>query len=185
MCSFAQRTISYLGYVISEQGAATCLDKIKAVIEWSQPQNVKELRCFLGLIGYYRKFVKHFGLIAKPLTELLRKGSVFQGAQDQEVSFQTLKTALVEAPVLALPDFSHPFCIEINVLELGAGDVLMQGEHSISFISKTLGPKLRGLSTYEKEYIAILLAVDQWKSYLHYSEFHIYTDQKSLVHLNE
>jgi hypothetical protein len=93
--------------------------------------------------------------------------------------------ALVEAPVLTLPDFSQPFCIEIDASDLGVGVVLLQGKHPIAFIRKTLGPKLRGLSTYEKEYVAFLLAVDQWKSYLNYSEFHIYTDQKSLVHLNE
>jgi hypothetical protein len=102
-CSFAQRTISYLGYVISEQGVATCPDKVQAVAEWSQPHNMKELKSFLGLVGYYRKFVKHFGIIARPLTELLRKGFVFQWTQEQELSFQTLKKALIEASVLALP----------------------------------------------------------------------------------
>jgi hypothetical protein len=184
-CSFAQRTISYLRYVISEQGVATCPDKIQAVAEWSQPQSVKELRSFLGLAGYYRKFVKQFGIIAWPLTKLLRKGTVFQWTQEREVSFQTLKKALVEAPVLALPDFSQPFCIETDASDMGVGVVLMHGKHPIAFISKTLGPKLKGLSTYEKEYIAILLVVEQWKSYLRYSEFHIYTDQRSLVHLNK
>jgi hypothetical protein len=91
----------------------------------------------------------------------------------------------VEAPVLVLPDFSQPFCIETDASDMGVGVVLMQGKHPIAFISKTLGPKLRGLSTHEKEYIVILLIVDKWKSYLHYTEFYIYSDQKSLVHLNE
>jgi hypothetical protein len=174
-----------LGYVISERGVVTCPDKIKAVADWKQPQSVKGLRSFLGLVGYYRKFVRQFGIIAMPLTELLKKWYVFQWTQEQEVSFQTLKSALIQAPVLALPDFSQPFCIEIDGSDMGVGAVLMQEKHPIAFISNSLGPKLRGLSTYEKEYIAILLAVDQWKSYLHYTEFHIYTDQKSLVHLNE
>jgi hypothetical protein len=144
-----------------------------------------ELRSFLGLAGYYRNFVRHFGTIAKPLTELLKKNVLFQWTQDQEVAFHTLKSALMKAPVLALPDFTQPFCIETAASDLGVGAVLMQNNHPIAFISKSLGPKLRGLSTYQKEYVAILLAVDQWKSYLHYGEFHIFTDEKSLIHLNE
>jgi hypothetical protein len=184
-CSFAQRDISYLGYVISERGVATCPYKIKAIADWKQPQSVKGLRSFLGLVGYYRKFVRHFGIIAMPLTKLLKKGYVFQWTQEQEVSFQTPKSALIHAPVLALPDYSQPFCIETDASDMGVGAVLMQEKHPIAFISNSLGPKLRGLSTYEEEYIAILLAVDQWKSYLHYTEFHTYTDQTSLVHLNE
>jgi hypothetical protein len=76
-CAFAKREISYLGYVISERGVTTCPDKIKVVSDWSSPRNVKELRSFLGLAGYYRKFVKHFGIIAKPLTDLLKKHTMF------------------------------------------------------------------------------------------------------------
>jgi hypothetical protein len=101
-CSFAQRDISYLGYVISERGVVTCPDKIKAVADWKEPQSVKGLRSFLGLVGYYRKFVRQFGIIAMPLTELLKKWYVFQWTQEQEVSFQTPKSALIHAPVLAL-----------------------------------------------------------------------------------
>jgi hypothetical protein len=91
----------------------------------------------------------------------------------------------MEAPILALPNFTLPFCIEIDASDMGVGVVLMQNNHPIAFISKPLGPKLRGLCTYEKEYVAILLVVDQWMSYLHYGEFHIFTDLKSLIHLNE
>jgi hypothetical protein len=86
---------------------------------------------------------------------------------------------------LALPDFAKPFCIEIDASDLGVWDVLMQDNHPIGFINKSLEPKLRGLFTYEKEYVAIILVVDQWKSYMHYGKFHIFTDQKSLIHLNE
>jgi hypothetical protein len=137
------------------------------------------------LAGYYRKFVKHFGIIARPLTDLLKKHSVFVWASDHEKAFQLLKTALVQAPVLVLPDFSKPFSIETDASDAGVGAVLMQDHHPIAYISKSFGPKLKGLSTYEKEFVAILLAMKHWKAYLQLGEFHIYSDQKSLSHLNE
>jgi hypothetical protein len=139
----------------------------------------------LGLIGYYRKFVHHFGIISKPLTNLLKKNSIFIWTDDHEHAFQALKQALVYAPVLTLLDFSKPFCIEIDASKLGVGAVLMQDRHPLAYISKSLGPKMRGLSTYEKEYVAILLAIDEWRPYLQCGEFYIAADQKSLCHMNE
>lgn len=100
-------------------------------------------------------------------------------------SFQALKTALCHSPVLALPDFSQPFSIETDACGVGVGAVLMQNGHPLAFISKALGPKSQGLSSYEKEYLAILLAIQQWRSYLQHGEFTIYTDQKSLCQLTE
>jgi hypothetical protein len=158
-CTFAAKQITYLGFVIDEQGVSTCPEKVQAISTWPIPTNVKELKSFLGLAGYYRKFVKHFGVISRPLTELLKKDFVFVWTSEQDIAFQTLKTALVQAPVLALPNFSKPFLIETDVSDYGVGAVLMQDHHPIAFVSKSLGPKLRGLSTYE-EYIAILLAID-------------------------
>jgi hypothetical protein len=105
-CSFAQRKVNYLGHVISEQGVSTDPVKIVAIQQWPSPGNVKQLRSFLGLAGYYRKFVLHFGIICKSLTELLKKHSLFSWTAVHEQAFQTLKQALVVAPVLALPDFT-------------------------------------------------------------------------------
>jgi hypothetical protein len=156
-CSFAKEEVTYLGYVISGAGVATCPSKVHAVASWPRPQNVKELRSFLGLTGYYRKFVKHFGIIAQPLTDLLKKYSVFVWTSEHETAFQSLKKDLVQAPVLVLLDFSKPFSIETDASDAGVGDVLMQDHHPIAYISKSFGPKMRGLSTYEKEFVAILL----------------------------
>lgn len=102
-----------------------------------------------------------------------------------EEAFQTLKQSLISAPVLALPDFSQPFCLETDASKMGIGAVLMQSSHPIAYLSKALGPKSQGLSTYEKEYLAILVAVDQWRHYLQLKEFHIYTDNRSLAQLDE
>uniref|UniRef100_A0A0A8Z196 Reverse transcriptase/retrotransposon-derived protein RNase H-like domain-containing protein n=1 Tax=Arundo donax TaxID=35708 RepID=A0A0A8Z196_ARUDO len=101
------------------------------------------------------------------------------------MAFQALKDALTTAPILAIPNFSLPFCIETDASAHGVRAVLMQQGHPLAFISRPLGPWNRGLSTYEKEYMAILIAVDQWCPYLQQGEFVIHTDQRSLIHLNE
>jgi hypothetical protein len=184
-CKLSQRSIAYLGHVISEQGVSTDLAKVQAIVDWPVPTSVKQLRNFLGLAGYYRKFVRNFGIIARPLTDLLWKNVLYVWTADHNSSFQALKTALSTAPVLAFPDFEQPFAVETDASSTGVGAVLIQRGHPLAFISKALGPKNRGLSTYGKEYMAIVVAVDQWFHYLQCGEFIIYTDQKSLIHLNE
>jgi hypothetical protein len=137
------------------------------------------------LAGYYRRFVKNFGIIAKPLTELLKKGQVFAWTFATEQSFQALKSALVSAPVLALPDFNKTFVVETDASNKGIGAVLQQEGHPIAYVSRASGLKSQGLSTYEKESLAILMAVDHWRTYLQPTEFIIQTDQKSLIHLDD
>jgi hypothetical protein len=129
--------------------------------------------------------VKHFGIIANPLTKLLKKHALFVWTSDHDTAFQTLKSALVAALVLALLKFFEPYCIETYASESGVGAILIQDHHPVAFVNKPLGPKLRGLSIYEKEYLAIQLAINQWRYYLQLGEFSIPTDQKSLSHLNE
>lgn len=184
-CSFAKQELSYLGHVISLSGVSTDPKKIKIIADWPPPQNVKELRSFLGMAGYYRKYVKNFGIISKPLTNLLKKGEIYIWTSKAATSFDTLKNALMTVPVLALPDFSKPFELETDASDKGIGAVLQQEGHPIAFVSRALGPKAQGLSTYEKECFAILLAVDYWRPYLQHSEFIIKTDPKSLIHLDD
>nr|CAE03017.3 OSJNBa0091D06.2 [Oryza sativa Japonica Group] len=138
-CSFAQRQLTYLGHTISAAGVHTDKNKIQEVVDWKVPISVKKLRGFLGLAGYYRKFVKGFGVISKPLTNLLRKGVPFHWNSETESAFQHLKQALVSAPVLALPDFQKVFTVETDASETGIGAVLSQDGHPIAFISKALG----------------------------------------------
>ena len=184
-CSFGQQQLSYLGHVVSSEGVATEPSKITAVQNWPTPNDVKEVRRFLGLAGYYRRFVRHFGIIARPLFNLLKKGTPFVCTDSTAEAFQLLKQQLISAPVLALPDFTKPFVIETDACDAGIGAVLQQNGHPIAFMSKALCPRYRGLSTYEKEYLAVVVAVDQWRPYLQHNEFVIHTDQKSLVHLEE
>ncbi|XP_040244116.3 uncharacterized protein [Aegilops tauschii subsp. strangulata] len=184
-CAFGQQQLVYLGHVISSKGVATEPSKVKAVVEWPTPINVKEVRGFLGLAGYYRRFIRHFGMLARPMFNLLKKGVPFVWTSIIEQAFQALKNQLITAPVLALPDFSQQFVIETDASDKGVGAVLQQRGHPIAFMSKALCPRYQGLSAYEKEYLAILVAVDQWRPYLQHAEFLILTDQRSLVHLEE
>jgi hypothetical protein len=122
-CAFAQQQIAYLGHVISSKGVSTNPNKVEAVKSWPVPTNSKELRGFLGLAGYYRKFVRHFGMIAKPLTTLLKKGVLFVWTHDHTVAFDTLKQSLCSAPILALPNFEVPFAIEADASGVGEREI--------------------------------------------------------------
>jgi hypothetical protein len=140
-CAFAKRELSYLGHIISGAGVATDPKKIAPIVEWLAPINAKQLHSFLGMAGYYRKFVHGYGIISKSLTELLKKGVQFIWTSKHEASFQALKQALVSTPVLALPDFTKNFSIETDACDKGIGAVLMQDCHPLAFLSKALGPK--------------------------------------------
>lgn len=165
-CSFVQTQLSYLGHIISADGVSTDPEKIQVVRQWPVPVSVKDVRSFLGLAGYYCKFVRHFGIISKPLTELLRKGQPFIWTQHHQEAFDTLKQSLISAPVLVMPDFQKMFVVETDASDRDIGAVLMQDQHPVAFLSKALGPRTQVLSTYEKESLAIILAVDHWRPYL-------------------
>lgn len=178
-CTFVVNKVEYLGHFISGQGVETDPSKISAVESWPIPRNVKELRSFLGLTGYYRKFVKGYAVISRALTDLLKKGN-FQWSEAAQESFEKLKYALTTAPVLGIPDFNKEFVVETDASKNGIGAVLMQGSHPLAFISRVLGPKWQKLSVYEKELLAIVFAIQKWEQYLTGSHFIIKTDQKSL-----
>lgn len=171
-----------MGHVIGSEGVSTDPSKVAYVQKWPTPANVKEVRGFLGLAGYYRKFVKNIGIIS---TSLLKKAEIFTWTHTHEEAFQALKSALMSAPILALPNFSKVSIIETDASDKGVGAVLQQNGHPIAYISKALGPKNQALSTYEKESLAILMEVAHWRSYLQHAEFIIQTYQKSLVHLDD
>lgn len=174
-----------MGHIISERGVATDPTKIKAVADWPVPENMRQLRGFLGLSDYYRKFIKHYGVISRPMTDLLKKGTPFVWTSQHQQCFDSLKQALITAPVLALPDFTKSFTIETDASATGIGAVLMRDNHPIVYLSKALGIKAQALSTYEKECLALIMAVNRWKPYLQHREFKILTYQRSLIHLGD
>jgi hypothetical protein len=179
---FATEQVEYLGHVISAKGVATDPQKIVAVQEWSLPKTLTQLRGFLGLTGYYRRFVKNYGQICRPLHDMLKKES-FKWTDAQITAFMILKQALTSAPVMALPNFSLPFTLETDASGNGLGAVLMQEGRPIAYFSRTIGVKASAMSTYEKEALAILEALKRWRHYFLGSELVIKTDQKSLKYI--
>lgn len=158
--------------------------KVDAVLHWPIPKSIKALRGFLGLTGYYRKFVKDYGKIAKPLTDLLKKGAFNWSAAATE-SFNALKDALTHSPVLTLPDFKEPFSIECDACGTGIRAVLTQGKRPVAYFSKGLATSVLSKSVCEKELMALVLAIQHWRPYLLGRRFTVFTDQKSLKYLLE
>lgn len=163
-CSFGQQQLEYLGHVISAAGVCTDPSKTKAMLRWPTPTTVTELRAFLGLTGYYRKIVKHYGLIAKPLTQLL-KLKKWEWNPSAQLAFDRLKQAMATTPVLGIPDFSKQFVVETDACDMGVGAVLMQEEQPIAYMSKALGPAHKKLSIYAKEFLALTMAVEKWRPF--------------------
>ncbi|XP_071728840.1 uncharacterized protein [Rutidosis leptorrhynchoides] len=157
-CVFATTKVEHLGHVISAQGVSTDPTKIEVMAAWPIPKNLKQLRGFLGLTGYYRRFIKDYALISRPLTQLLKKDS-FLWSEVATQAFQELKLHMQQAPVLALPNFNKTFVIETDASGLGIGAVL-QG-HSIAFMSKALSQRHQALSTYDREFLAIVQAIEK------------------------
>ncbi|XP_042029888.1 uncharacterized protein LOC121776789 [Salvia splendens] len=181
-CSFCGTTMEYLGHLVSDGVLKADPARIVPMTSWPPPKTVKQLRGFLGLTGYYRRFVANYAMIAAPLTDLLKK-EAFVWSPEAEEALSALKQAMTSAPVLSQPDFDKQFCIETNASDIGIGAVLIQDKHLIAYFSKKLGPRRRVASTYHKELYAIVEAVQKWRQYLLRRDFIIRSDQKSLKDL--
>jgi hypothetical protein len=148
-CAFGASEVEYLGHLVGKDGVRVDLKKIEAMQDWSHPKTLKRLCGFLGLTGYYRKFIKNYGKIAAPLTALLKKNS-FTWTPTAVQAFQTLKMAMCTTLVLALPEFTKTFVLKCDASEKGIGTVLMQEGRPLAFTSKQLSEKNMGKPIYEK-----------------------------------
>lgn len=178
-CAFGCISIDYLGHKISGQGVQVDPGKIQAIQHWPLPRTLRNLWGFLGLSGYYRRFVKNYATISAPLTDLLRKDA-FIWTDSATNAFHELKLALTSTPVLQLPDFTRPFELQTDASATGIGAVLLQDNHPIAYFSKRLTPRLRSSSAYTREMYAITESVRWWRQYLLGRRFIVYTDHQSL-----
>jgi len=181
-CVFAVDTVNYLGHIISVNNVAPDPEKTSAILVWPEPRSLTALRGFLGLTGFYRRFVRHYASIAAPLTDLLQ-GSKFEWNTSASAAFLQLKQHMTSMPVLHLPDFSKIFVIETDASAVAVGAVLSQEGHPLSFISRKLNPRMQAASVYVREMFAITEAVKRWRQYMIGQQFQIFTDQKSLKDL--
>lgn len=178
-CEFGCDSLGYLGHIISGEGVAVDPDKIQAIRDWPLPSSVKALRRFLGLCGYYRRFVPRYSTLAAPLTELLRKDA-FLWTPTATQAFQKLQEALMQTPVLQLPNFNLPFVVQTDASGVGIGAILLQNGHPISYFSKQLSARQQAASTYVREMLVITEAVKKWRQYLLGRRFTVQTDHRSL-----
>ena len=157
--------------------------KIEAIKSWPVPQTITQVRSFLGLAGFYRRFVKDFSAIAAPLHELTKTGVVFHWGKAQEMSFDTLKDKLTHAPLLQLPNFGKTFELECDASGVGIGGVLMQEGKPVAYFSEKMHGPVLNYSTYDKELYALVRSLETWRHYLWPKEFVIHSDHESLKYL--
>lgn len=186
-CDFCKSELKYLGYIINSEGLKTDPQKLNCIENFPVPTSAKQLRGFIGLCSYYRRFVKNFSSIIAPMTSLLskRKGKdqIEWNAEAQQ-AFESLKLALTTAPVLACPDFTHPFTLHCDASSVGIGSVLTQTfnniEHPVAFHSRLLSKTERNYSTTERELLAVVDSINHFRPYLEGTRFTVITDHMSL-----
>lgn len=186
-CYFCRPELKFLGFVVNRSGIAVDPAKVEAIINIAQPKSVKEVRRIIGMISWYRRFVDNFSDVLAPLTALLRKDKKFLWDSACEESFKKIKDALVSAPILACPNFEHPFYVQTDASAYGLGAVLTQKyndrEYVIYYLSRSLSRAEQNYSSTERECLAALWAVEKLRCYLELSKFYLITDCHSLLWL--
>lgn len=169
-CCLMRREVAFLGHRLGAGGVGTMDDKIQAVKDWPTPRSVQELKSFLGLASYYRRFVRGFSCIAVPLFHLLQKGVTFQWTAGCQVAFTSLQEALVGAPVLSPPDPTLPFVLDTDASSVGSGAVLAQvtpgGEKVVVYHSRAFNKAERRYCVTRRELLAVVCAIRHFKYYL-------------------
>ena len=186
-CSFFEKKVEYLGFDVSAQGVQPSPEKVRTVVEWPRPQSVKDIRSFLGLAGFYRRFIKQFSLKARPLTDLTKEKVAWKWGEKEEHAFCDLKRSLVIAPVLRMPDFALSFVVTTDASLVSVGAILEQdfgqGLQPVAYESRKLNPAETRYSAYERELLGIVWAIGKWRHYLEGRHFIVQTDHSSLKHL--
>jgi hypothetical protein len=182
-CEFWLEEVFFLGHVISKGGVSVDPSKVKDVLNWKAPENVSEIRSFLGMVRYYRRFIEGFSKIAKPMTRLLEKGSKFVWTPECQASFEDLKKRLTTAPILVMPNVQKSFSVYCDASHQGLGCVLMQEGHVVAYASRQLRKHEVNYPTHDLELAAVVHALKIWRHYLIGKKTEIYTDHKSLKYI--
>ena len=188
-CKFFLPSVEVLGHVLSEQGIQPIPSKIFAISSWKKPSNVKQLRSFLGLVSYYRKFIPNFAFISESLYKLTSPKSKFIWSSEHTIAFDTLRNALCDSPILKYPNPNLPFLIRTDASAFAIGAVLLQfyedssKEHPVYYVSRSLHDAELRYSVTEKEGLAVIFALKKFRSYIAASRFDVtvITDHKPLV----
>jgi hypothetical protein len=179
-CEFWLDQVEFLGHVISKEGIAMNPSKVQSVLDWQAPTNVKEVRGFLGMAGYYRRIIEGFSKIAGPMTKLLRKNTPFEWSEKCEENFQELKKKFTTAPILAVPETGKDYTVYCDASKNGLGCVLMQDRKVIAYGLRQLKPHEVNYQTHDLELAAVVFALKQWRQFLYGAKYELYTDHKSL-----
>jgi len=175
--------MQFLGHVISAQGIIMDPAKVNAVVNWESPKSATNIKSFVGLTGYYRRFIEGFFKIVVPLTKLTQKDQPFTWTHKCEESFQELQRRLTSAPILVIPDVGKPFEVYYDASHLGLGCVLMQEKKAVAYASRQLKVHERNYPTHDLKLAAIVFALKIWKHYLYGAQFRLFNDHKGLKYL--
>lgn len=189
-CHFCRPSLQYLGYVVDKHGLRTSPEKISAIQNFPKPMNVTELKRFMGVCSWYRRFIPFFSSLVAPLNDLQKgkkKRQSLNWTKEAEEAFAEIKEKLTKAPVLAAPDYSKPFIIQTDASDRGIGGVLVQGEgeneHPIAFVSRSLNRCERNYSVTERECLAVVFSIEKFRPYVEGTTFKVLTDHYSLLWL--
>ncbi|XP_047966032.1 uncharacterized protein LOC125210532 [Salvia hispanica] len=184
-CEFWLKEVNFLGHIVSAEGIRVDPAKVEAVQRWKSPSTPNEIRSFLGLARYYRRFIKGFSKIARPMTQQLKKGVKVNWTPECEASFQLLKEKLTTAPVLAVPESGVNYVVYTDASKVGLGCVLMQNNKVIAYASRQLRPHELNYPTHDLELAAVVHALKIWRHHLYGVRCEIFTDHKSLKYFFE
>ncbi|XP_074278613.1 uncharacterized protein LOC141602205 [Silene latifolia] len=182
-CTFMVPSVVFLGYIVGENGVSMDPSKVEAIKAWPVPKSTTEVRSFHGLASFYRRFIQNFSTIMAPITELTKKGE-FVWTPSAEKAFEEVKSKLSSAPVLTLPNFDKLFEVECDASGVGIGAVLVQDKRPVAYFSEKLGGARLNYSTYDKEFYAIVRALDHWGHYLRPKPFVLHSDHEALKHIH-